>query len=594
VTFTYDERNRLTTGDGTGYTYTPRGTLATQTKAGATTQYTFDAFDQLIADGDSLYSYDVTDRMTSRIRGTAKQTFTYSGLGNDLAAITGGGTVQAKYARDLNGGLLGLKEGTGGAVAALSDLHGDLVATFTTSLQTSTAYDPFGTVTAQTGTKANLGYQGEYTHPDTGKVNMHARWYQPGTGTFISRDTMPQEPTPSVQANRYAYANASPLTGIDPTGHSTEAILPGGSLREAGSGNSGCISSGSICYETDSHARWWSEFVTSPGYDYLYSPQFSEEEIERLGHTIMPNGRPVDQPSFWFADDKVQNDYMSGWSPTQTTEELATSWILVGGMKSIQAMEKAAQQGVDDWRLIFNPKKANAGGIYTQVKKVPVGGVDAGQAAIYKMYSQYQYVVKYYRDIQKAAKNHGIDENVLAAVLMYESRWQHDQKLGAKVGDEVSFRLDNEGASVGVSQLEIYKVRHVFNRYVKGFAARDLSNRDIADMMKNPTIAIHAAAAYMRYLKEDIKGLHRAMTDMDAAIAYCTCSGAVMNPETGVITATRFVAWANSGYRDKLEVTPMHPENREIAEQRRKGLEKYWAAAPELFSCGRAACWTFQ
>ncbi|MFG6200442.1 RHS repeat domain-containing protein [Nonomuraea sp. JJY05] len=246
-TFTYDERNRLTSGDGTDYTYTARGTLATSTKAGATTQYTFDAFDRLIADGDSLYSYDALDRMTSRIRGTAKNTFAYSGLGNDLAAITdSGGAVQAKYARDPGGGLLGLKEGTGTAAAALSDLHGDLIATFTTSLQSSAAYDPFGTVTAQTGVKTNLGYQGEYTDVDTGKVNMHARWYQPGTGTFTSRDTATLTPNPSVQANRYTYANASPLTGTDPTGHAT--VIDNGSI--AGPGNS--YSSG-VDYQTASN-----------------------------------------------------------------------------------------------------------------------------------------------------------------------------------------------------------------------------------------------------------------------------------------------------------------------------------------------------
>ncbi|MGI5287197.1 LamG-like jellyroll fold domain-containing protein [Nonomuraea polychroma] len=233
ATFTYDERNRLTSGDGTGYSYTPRGTLATSTKAGATTSYTFDAFDRLVTDGDSLYSYDSLDRMTSRIRGTAKETFAYSGLGNDLAAITdSGGAVQAKYARDAGGGLLALKEDTSAAVAALSDLHGDVVATYTTTLQTSTAYDPFGTVVAQTGVKTGLGYQGEYTDPDTGKVNMHARWYHPGTGTFTSRDTATLNPNPSVQANRYTYANASPMTGTDPTGHAT--VIDSGSTAGPG------------------------------------------------------------------------------------------------------------------------------------------------------------------------------------------------------------------------------------------------------------------------------------------------------------------------------------------------------------------------
>ncbi|MEV1247131.1 RHS repeat-associated core domain-containing protein [Nonomuraea sp. NPDC049750] len=222
-TYTYDERNRLTNGDGTDYTYTPRGTLATQTKAGVTTQLTFDAFDRLIADGDSLYSYDALDRVSSRIKGAAKQNFAYAGLSNDLATITdSGGAVQAKYGRNAGGALLGQQEGTNPALATLTDLHGDLVATYSTSaLATTTAYDPFGTVTAQTGVKTTLGYQSEYTDPDTGKVNMHARWYQPGTGNFTSRDTATLNPNPSVQANRYTYANASPLTGTDPTGHYT-------------------------------------------------------------------------------------------------------------------------------------------------------------------------------------------------------------------------------------------------------------------------------------------------------------------------------------------------------------------------------------
>jgi hypothetical protein len=51
---------------------------------------------------------------------------------------------------------------------------------------------------------------------------MHARWYQPGTGTFTSRDTISLDPNPSVQANRYTYANAGPLSHIDVTGHAAE------------------------------------------------------------------------------------------------------------------------------------------------------------------------------------------------------------------------------------------------------------------------------------------------------------------------------------------------------------------------------------
>ncbi|GAA4105091.1 hypothetical protein GCM10022248_93950 [Nonomuraea soli] len=239
-TFTYDERNRLlnaTGPDGTAngaatYGYTPRGTLATETKNGQATHLTFDAFDRLIADGDSVYSYDALDRINTRTRGTIKQAFAYSGLTNNLAGIvnTDTGGVDARYGRDASGGLLGLKEGAGPAVGALTDLHTDLVATFTTSaLATSTTYDPFGDVLAQTGAKNTLGYQGEYTDPDTGKVNMHARWYTPGTGTFASRDSWTLNPYPSGRANRYAYANASPVVFTDPSGHAPPQV-PDGSV----------------------------------------------------------------------------------------------------------------------------------------------------------------------------------------------------------------------------------------------------------------------------------------------------------------------------------------------------------------------------
>ena len=108
----------------------------------------------------------------------------------------------------------------------MSDQHGDMVATFTgTTLVDSTAYDPFGAVIARTGEQRALGYQGEYTDPDTGKVNMHARWYQPGTGSFASRDDRTLAPSPSVQANRYTYGNANPLRHVDPTGHARRSSM---------------------------------------------------------------------------------------------------------------------------------------------------------------------------------------------------------------------------------------------------------------------------------------------------------------------------------------------------------------------------------
>ncbi|NUW43297.1 RHS repeat-associated core domain-containing protein [Nonomuraea rhodomycinica] len=222
-TYTYDERNRLTSGDGRTYTYSARGTLKEE-DGGAVRMTKFDAFDRMVRDGAVTYDYDALDRVESRASGDKATRMTYDGLSNNLVAVTdAGGARTASFGRDALGRTLGISDGAG-AQLAFSDQHGDLIGTFTTdgaTLADSVAYDPFGEVTTRTGNAHTLGYQGGYTDPDSGKINMAARWYQPTTGSFVSRDTLAQAADPSVQLNRYTYANANPLTNTDPDGHAS-------------------------------------------------------------------------------------------------------------------------------------------------------------------------------------------------------------------------------------------------------------------------------------------------------------------------------------------------------------------------------------
>ncbi|WP_433362735.1 RHS repeat-associated core domain-containing protein [Streptosporangium sp. CA-115845] len=224
-TFTYDERNRLASGDGHTYTYTARGTLA-EDSTGIVRLTKFDAFDRLIKDDTVVYDYDALDRVETRTGGGKSTRMVYDGVSNNLTAVTDGGTgvVKSTFGRDALGRTLGLSDGGGGRLA-FCDLRGDLIGTFgadSTSLADSVVYDPFGEVLARTGPAHDLGYQGGYTDPDTGKVNMASRWYQPSTGSFVSRDTLGQVPDPSVQLNRYTYANDNPLTLVDLDGHAAK------------------------------------------------------------------------------------------------------------------------------------------------------------------------------------------------------------------------------------------------------------------------------------------------------------------------------------------------------------------------------------
>ncbi|MFI6207113.1 LamG-like jellyroll fold domain-containing protein [Streptomyces sp. NPDC051041] len=219
-TYTYDARNRLTSDGHSTYAYTARGTLKTITdEGGVQTLLKADAFNRVINEGDRTYTYDGLDRVLSAKDETGSDVFSfeYSGVGNDVAS-----DGMTSYSRNVDGSLLGVRTAVSSALM-LTDIHDDVVAQFTDSAETltgSATYTPFGKTSSRTGMLGNLGYQSGWTDPQTAKVNMAARWYSPQTGQFNSRDTVGNDPLPSsVNANRYAYANQNPMTGVDPTGH---------------------------------------------------------------------------------------------------------------------------------------------------------------------------------------------------------------------------------------------------------------------------------------------------------------------------------------------------------------------------------------
>ncbi|WP_243706209.1 LamG-like jellyroll fold domain-containing protein [Micromonospora sp. KC721] len=214
-TATFDERNRLLSDGDYTYAYTARGTLRSRTSSGLTEQYSFDAFDRLTAAEDQTYGYDGLDRVVSRT-GT---TFTYAGLGDEVVH-----DGVEYFARGPAGELLAIGHGSNERLS-LTDAHGDVVAAFDPAntelpaLNDSTAYDPFGKKIGGVGDTGNLGFQGDWTDPDTGQVDMGARWYNPGTGTFTSRDSVNYSSGDSILANRYAYGAGAPLDFDDPDGH---------------------------------------------------------------------------------------------------------------------------------------------------------------------------------------------------------------------------------------------------------------------------------------------------------------------------------------------------------------------------------------
>ncbi|MDX6389325.1 MAG: large repetitive protein, partial [Streptosporangiaceae bacterium] len=212
----------------TSYTYTLNGALSSVTPPSGTTQnYTSNAYGQMAtAPGGISYSYDALGRLATRATGTTTTSLAYSGTAATLASD---GTTRYSYGP--GGGLVGFQRSGGPAQSALTNPHGDVTGAFSpaagTSLSASAAYSPYGTVTATSGSMPSLGYQGQYTDPATGNVNMAARWYSPVTGGFTSNDTLTGSPIPaSINPSPYGYAAGNPLTTTDPTGHFREPPGP--------------------------------------------------------------------------------------------------------------------------------------------------------------------------------------------------------------------------------------------------------------------------------------------------------------------------------------------------------------------------------
>jgi len=81
-------------------------------------------------------------------------------------------------------------------------------------------YDAYGNLTASTGKLSAFGFSGEYTDAETGFVYLRARYYDPATGQFISRD-----PLVALTGSAYGYVGGNPLNGTDPLGLCTLGLF---------------------------------------------------------------------------------------------------------------------------------------------------------------------------------------------------------------------------------------------------------------------------------------------------------------------------------------------------------------------------------
>lgn len=81
-------------------------------------------------------------------------------------------------------------------------------------VRASFTYDPYGNLTNTTGTfTTSLRFAGQYRDAETGLIYLRARYYDPATAQFLSRD-----PFVATTRQPYSYVRGNPLNSTDPLG----------------------------------------------------------------------------------------------------------------------------------------------------------------------------------------------------------------------------------------------------------------------------------------------------------------------------------------------------------------------------------------
>jgi RHS repeat-associated protein len=178
-------------------------------------------FGEAVLSGSVSTVYDGLGRVATR----DGVVFGYSGLGQDV--INDGTTV---FGRSLSGGPVSSKTAVSGSLRWLvGDQHGDvvgLVMPATGVMSSTVGFDPWGVVTGRSGVGLSVaGFQGDWTDPVSGVVDMEARGYSPLLGTFTSRDLVSGSVSSPLSMNRFGYGEGDPVNHSDPSGHSIASIL---------------------------------------------------------------------------------------------------------------------------------------------------------------------------------------------------------------------------------------------------------------------------------------------------------------------------------------------------------------------------------
>jgi RHS repeat-associated protein len=203
MSYTYDSENHMLTASGNGKSismiYDAFGNRVAKTVNGVTTQY-------LVEDEVNPTGYpQVVEELTGLIgSGVVARQYTYGlqRISENLSPVVTGNSTWTPSFYVYDGG---------GNVRNLTNIAGAITDAY--------EYDAYGNSFTKVGTTPNnYLYRGEQYDSDLSLYYLRARYYNPATGRFLSRDPENGNTIDPSSLHKYLYGGGDPINRIDPSG----------------------------------------------------------------------------------------------------------------------------------------------------------------------------------------------------------------------------------------------------------------------------------------------------------------------------------------------------------------------------------------